>query len=96
VTKGAMDGPAFAACVQKVLIPEIKPRNAVVFENLKMHRNKETTATLKVNGCWFLYLHRTPPRPEPNRVSLLELEDPPQTHRRTVIHISVQRDRRHL
>jgi hypothetical protein len=34
VIKGAMDGPAFAAYVQKVLIPEIAPGTAVVLDNI--------------------------------------------------------------
>jgi hypothetical protein len=56
VIKGAMDGPAFAAYVQKVLIPEIAPGTAVVLDNLATHRNKEATAALKAHGCWFLFL----------------------------------------
>lgn len=56
VIKGAMDGPAFAAYVHKVLIPEIAPGTAVVLDNLATHRNKEAAAALKEHGCWFLYL----------------------------------------
>lgn len=54
--KGAMDVPAFAAYVRKVLIPEIKPGTAVILDNLATHRNKEATAALKAHGCRFLYL----------------------------------------
>jgi transposase len=56
VIKGAMDGPAFAAYVREVLIPEIKPGTAVILDNLATHRNKEAAAALKAHGCWFLYL----------------------------------------
>ncbi len=56
VIKGAMDGPAFAAYVRKVLIPEIVPGTAVILDNLATHRNKEAAAALKAHGCWFLYL----------------------------------------
>lgn len=56
VIKGAMDGPAFAACVREVLIPEIAPGTAVILDNLATHRNKEAAAALKAHGCWFLYL----------------------------------------
>lgn len=56
VIKGAMDGPAFAAYVQEVLIPEIAPGTAVILDNLATHRNKQAEAALKAHGCWFLYL----------------------------------------
>ncbi|QCO55900.1 transposase [Pseudorhodobacter turbinis] len=68
VVKDAMDGPAFAAYVQKVLIPEIAPGTEVVLDNLATHRNKEAAAALKAHGCWFLYL--PPYSPDLNPVGL--------------------------
>ena len=68
VIKGAMDGPAFAVYVQKVLIPEIAPGTAVVLDNLATHRNKEAAAALKAHGCWFLYL--PPYSPDLNPIEL--------------------------
>jgi len=56
VIKGAMDGPAFAAYVREVLIPEIAPGTAVILDNLATHRNKEAARALRAHGCWFLYL----------------------------------------
>jgi transposase len=56
VIKGAMDGPAFAAYVRKVLVPEIEPGTVVVLDNLATHRNVEAARTLRDHGCWFLYL----------------------------------------
>jgi len=56
VIKGAMDGPAFAAYVGKVLAPELEPGTAVVLDNLATHRNKDAEAALRAHGCWFLYL----------------------------------------
>ncbi len=56
VIKGAMDGPAFAAYVEKVLAPELEPGTGVVLDNLATHRNKEAEAALRAHGCWFLYL----------------------------------------
>ena len=35
VIKGAMDGPAFAAYIQEVLIPEIAPGTVVILDNLQ-------------------------------------------------------------
>ncbi len=34
VIKGAMDGPAFAAYVEKVLVPELSPGSVVILDNL--------------------------------------------------------------
>jgi transposase len=56
VIKGAMDGPAFAAYVREVLVPEIAPGTVVILDNLATHRNKEATEALRAHGCWFLYL----------------------------------------
>ena len=56
VIKGAMDGPAFAAYIRDVLVPEIAPGTVVILDNLATHRNKEATQTLRDHGCWFLYL----------------------------------------
>lgn len=56
VIGGAMDGPAFAAYIREVLVPEIAPGTVVVLDNLATHRNKEAAAALHAHGCWFLYL----------------------------------------
>ncbi len=56
VNKGAMDGPAFAAYIRRVLVPELLPGTAVVLDNLATHRNAEAAAALREAGCWFLYL----------------------------------------
>jgi len=56
VIKGAMDGPAFAAYIREVLVPEIAPGTVVILDNLATHRNKEAARALREHGCWFLYL----------------------------------------
>ena len=56
VIKGAMDGPAFAAYIREVLIPEIEPGTVVILDNLETHHNKEAAQALRQHGCWFLYL----------------------------------------
>lgn len=56
VIKGAMDGPAFAAYVREVLVPEIAPGTVVVLDNLATHRNAEAARAMREHGCWFLYL----------------------------------------
>jgi transposase len=56
VIKGAMDGPAIAAYVREVLVPEIVPGTVVILDNLATRRNKEAAESLRAHGCWFLYL----------------------------------------
>ena len=74
VIKGAMDGPAFAAYVQKVLIPEIEPGTVVVLDNLATHRNKEATLALQDHGCWFLYLPPYSPDLNPIEMAFSKLK----------------------
>jgi hypothetical protein len=62
VIKGAMDGPAFAACIREVLVPEIPPGTVVVLDNPATHRNAEAVRAPRAHGCWFLYL---PPYSQP-------------------------------
>lgn len=56
IIKGAMDGPAFAAYVKKVLVPVLSPGAVVILDNLATHRNIEAAHVLRQAGCWFLYL----------------------------------------
>ena len=56
IIKGAMDGPAFAAYVEKVLVPELAPGTVVILDNLATHRNVDAAKALRDAGCWFLFL----------------------------------------
>ena len=56
VIQGAMGGPAFAAYIRQVLVPEIAPGTVVILDNLATHRNKDAAQALRDHGCWFLYL----------------------------------------
>ena len=51
VIKGAMDGPAFAAYIRDVLVPEIEPGIVVILDNLATYRSKEAEAALRARGC---------------------------------------------
>ena len=35
-----MNGPAFAACVREVLVPDIEPGTMIILDTLVTHRNK--------------------------------------------------------
>ena len=80
VIKGAMDGPAFAAYVREVLIPEIAPGTAVIPDNLATHRNKHAAEALKAPGCWFLYLPPYSPDLNPIEQAFSKLK----AHRRRI------------
>ena len=68
VIKGAMDGPAFAAYIREVPIPEIEPGTVVILDNLATHKNKEAEAALRAHGCWLLFL--PPDSPDLNPVEM--------------------------
>ncbi len=65
VIKGATDGPAFAACIREVPVPEIAPGTVVILDHLATHRNKEAAQALRDHGCRFPYLPPYPPDPNP-------------------------------
>ena len=50
VIKGAKDGEAFAAYVEKALGTE------VIFDNLATHKNAVAAKASRDAGCWFLFL----------------------------------------
>ncbi len=56
VIKGAMDGAAFAACVEKVLMPKPSPGTVVILDNLATHKKAEAKKAVRQAGCWFLFL----------------------------------------
>ncbi|MBU2960928.1 transposase [Citreicella sp. C3M06] len=69
--KGRLDGSVFAACLRKVLVPEIPPGTVVARGNLATHRNTEAAEALRDHGCWFLYLPPYPPNLNPIELALL-------------------------
>ncbi len=57
-----MDGEAFAAYVEQVLVPELEPGTVVILDNLATHKNAVAAKTMREAGSWFLFL---PPCLEP-------------------------------
>jgi transposase len=74
VIKGAMDGPAFAAYVEKVLVPELAPGTVVILDNLATHRNKDAAAAMRAAGCWFLFLPPYSPDLNPIEMAFAKLK----------------------
>ena len=74
VIKGAMDGPAFATYVEKVLVPELQPGTVVFLDNLATHKNTEAANALRKAGCWFLFLPPYSPDLNPIEMAFSKLK----------------------
>lgn len=55
VIKGAMDGPAFTAYVERVLVPELAPGTVVILDNLATHKSAAAAKAMRDAGCWFVF-----------------------------------------
>ncbi|MGJ8604828.1 MAG: transposase [Marivita sp.] len=69
-----MNGPAFAAYVREVLVPEIEPGTVVILDYLATHKNKEASDALRAHGCWFLFLPPYSPDLNPIEQALSKLK----------------------
>ena len=56
VLDGAMDGPAFRAYVSQVLVPDLRPGDIVVMDNLPAHKVAGVRDAIKAAGAGVLYL----------------------------------------
>lgn len=74
VIKGAMDGPAFAAYVEKVLVPELAPGTVVILDNLATHKNADAARAIREAGCWFLFLPPYSPDLNPIEMAFSKLK----------------------
>ncbi len=74
VIKGAMDGAAFAAYVEKVLVPELSPGTVVILDNLATHKNVEAEKAMRRAGCWFLFLPPYSPDLNPIEMAFSKLK----------------------
>jgi transposase len=56
VLDGAMNGIAFRAYVEQVLVPTLIPGDIIVMDNLPAHKAEGVRQTIEVAGCQLLYL----------------------------------------
>ena len=56
VLDGPMDGPAFLAYVEQVLVPTLQPGDIVVLDNLPAHKPAEVRQTIEAAGAELRYL----------------------------------------
>jgi|TARA_Y100000815_G_scaffold81413_1_gene70476 transposase len=74
VIKGAMDGEAFAAYVEQVLVPELEPGTVVILDNLATHKNAAAARAMRKAGCWFLFLPPYSPDLNPIEMAFSKLK----------------------
>lgn len=56
VLDGPMNGTAFLAYVQQVLVPELKPGDIVIMDNLSAHKGSQVRDVIEAAGARLLYL----------------------------------------
>ena len=56
VLDGALDGPMFRAYVRQVLIPELRPGDIVIMDNLPSHKVSGIRDDIEAAGCRLEYL----------------------------------------
>jgi transposase len=56
VLDGPMNGAAFLAYVQQVLVPELKPGDIVIMDNLSAHKSRQVRDAIEAAGAQLLYL----------------------------------------
>ena len=56
ILDGPMDGAAFVAYVDRVLVPDLRPDDVVVMDNLPAHKVKGIRETIEAAGAGLLYL----------------------------------------
>ena len=56
VLDGPMNRSAFLAYVSRVLVPELKPGDVVILDNLPAHKGRRVRAVIEAAGASLLYL----------------------------------------
>ena len=56
VLDGPINGAAFQAYVEQVLVPELEPGDIVVMDNLSSHKGRQVRAAIEAAGAHLLYL----------------------------------------
>jgi transposase len=71
---GPMHGPAFLAYVEQVLVPELKPGDVVVMDNLPAHKVAGVRETIEAAGARLLYLPPYSPDFNPIEMAFAKLK----------------------
>jgi transposase len=71
---GPMDGPAFLAYVQQVLVPQLRPGDTVIMDNLPAHKNASVRQAIEAAGATLLYLPPYSPDFNPIEMAFAKLK----------------------
>jgi transposase len=71
---GPMDGPAFRAYVQQVLVPQLRPGDPVIMDNLPAHKNAAVRKAIEAAGARVLYLPPYSPDFNPIEMAFAKLK----------------------
>ena len=74
VLDGAMNGPAFLAYVEQVLVPELAPGDVVVMDNLPAHKVAGVRRAIEYAGARLLYLPSYSPDFNPIEMAFSKLK----------------------
>ena len=69
VIGGPIDGASFLAYVTEVLIPELRPGDIIVLDNLSSHKNKDVKVAVEAAGAELMFL--PPYSPDLNPIELV-------------------------
>lgn len=69
VLDGPMNGEAFRAYVEHVLVPELKPGDMVILDNLSSHKDAEAARLVAAAGAQLLFL--PPYSPDLNPIEMM-------------------------
>jgi len=73
--EGAVDGAVFAAYLQQVLLPALRPGQVVVLDNLSVHKTASVRALVEAAGCRLLFLPAYSPDFNPIEWAFAKLKD---------------------
>jgi transposase len=71
---GAMDGPAFRAWVEAMLVPTLNPGDIVVMDNLPAHKQPGVRAAIEARGAELRYLPPYSPDLNPIEMAFSKLK----------------------
>jgi transposase len=74
VLDGPMDGSAFRAYLTQVLVPELKPGDVVIMDNLPAHKVRGVRQTIEAAGGMLLYLPAYSPDLNPIEMAFSKLK----------------------
>ena len=69
VIDGPIDGASFLDYVVKVLVPELRPGDIVVLDNLSSHKGEAINAAIEASGATMMFL--PPYSPDLNPIELM-------------------------